>query len=74
MPPFAGKLSLTLTGVTGLLDKLSSTGIVPPEQAMGAQMMLGMLARPGEGADVLVSEIEMREDGSVLANGAPLPF
>ncbi|MBW6416148.1 hypothetical protein [Celeribacter sp. PS-C1] len=74
LPPFAGKLSLNMVGVTDLITKLSSAGIMPPEQAMSAQMMLGLFARPGETAGELVSEIEMTEDGQIIANGQPLPF
>ncbi|WP_460273091.1 hypothetical protein [Celeribacter sp. ULVN23_4] len=74
MPPFAGKLNLTLNGVTDLIDKLSNSGLMPPETAMSAQMMLGLFARPGAEPGELVSEIEMTEDGSILANGMPLPF
>ncbi|WP_066704642.1 hypothetical protein [Celeribacter ethanolicus] len=74
MPPFAGKLNLTLNGVTDLITKLSSTGILPPETAMSAQMMLGLFARPGDAEGELVSEIEMTEDGAIIANGQPLPF
>jgi hypothetical protein len=34
-----------------------------------------MIAQPApEGGDVLTSEIVVRPDGTVLANGAPLPF
>jgi hypothetical protein len=36
---------------------------------MGARMMMGLFAQPGEGEDTLISTIEMKEDGSVLANG-----
>ena len=32
-------------------------------------MMTGMFARPGDGEDTLVSTIELKEDGAVLANG-----
>jgi hypothetical protein len=74
MPPFAGKLNLTLNGVTDLITKLSSTGILPPDTAMSAQMMLGLFARPGATPGELVSEIEMTEDGAIIANGQPLPF
>ena len=74
MPPFAGNLSLNMVGVNDLITKLSSAGILPPEQAMSAQMMLGLFARPGETAGELVSEIEMTEDGQIIANGQPLPF
>ncbi|MEM9844340.1 MAG: DUF2125 domain-containing protein [Pseudomonadota bacterium] len=69
IPMPAGTLNMMLSGGNGLLDKLVNMGLVPEEQAMGARMMLGMFARPGTGPDTLVSTIEMKEDGSVLANG-----
>ncbi|WP_417275001.1 hypothetical protein [Celeribacter halophilus] len=74
MPPFAGNLSLKLVGVADLIGNLTATGILPAEQAMSAQMMLGLFARPGDVAGELVSEIEMTEDGQIIANGQPLPF
>lgn len=74
MPAPEGSVNLKLTGGNTLLDRLVQMGLVPQEQAMMTRMMTGMLAKPGEGADTLVSEITVRPDGSVLANGAPLPF
>lgn len=69
MPMPSGTMNLMLTGGNALLDTLVNMGMVPEDQAMGARMMLGMFARPGEGADTLVSTIQVNEDGSVLANG-----
>lgn len=69
VPMPAGTLNMMLRGGNGLLDTLVNMGLVPQEQAMGARMMLGMFARPGDGPDTLVSTIELNEDGSVLANG-----
>ncbi len=70
MPPVpAGQVDLTLTGANGLIDNLIAVGLLPEDQAMGARMMLGLFARPGGGADELVSTIELKEDGSVMANG-----
>jgi len=69
MPMPAGVANLMLVGGNGLLDKLVGMGFVPDEQAMGARMMMGLFARPGDGEDTLVSTIEVNEDGSVLANG-----
>ncbi len=70
MPPVpAGQVDLTLTGANGLIDNLIAVGLLPEDQAMGARMMLGLFARPGAGADELVSTIELKEDGSVMANG-----
>lgn len=69
IPQPSGLLSLTLVGGNGLIDKLVAMGFVPEDQAMGARMMLGLFARPGNGEDTLVSNIEVKPDGSVLANG-----
>ncbi len=69
IPMPAGIANLMLVGGNGLLDKLVGMGFVPDEQAMGARMMMGLFARPGDGEDTLVSTIEVKEDGSVLANG-----
>ncbi|NNF90021.1 MAG: DUF2125 domain-containing protein [Boseongicola sp.] len=69
MPLPSGTANLMLTGGNGLLDTLVTMGLVPEDQAMGARMMLGLFARPGDGPDTLVSTIEVNEDGSILANG-----
>lgn len=69
VPMPSGVVNMMLTGGNGLLDKLVGMGLLPEEQAMGARMMMGLFARPGDGPDTLVSTIEVNEDGSVLANG-----
>lgn len=69
MPVPAGVANLMLTGGNRLLDALVSMGMIPEEQAMGARMMVSMFAEQGEGEDTLVSEIEVKEDGQILANG-----
>lgn len=69
MPQPAGQVNMQLDGANALLDALVGIGLLPEEQAMGARMMMGLFARPGEGEDSLVSTIEVNEDGSVLANG-----
>lgn len=74
MPAPDGTVNLSLTGGQTLLDRLVTMGLLGQEQAMMARMMTGILAKPGAGPDELVSEITVRPDGSVLANGAPLPF
>lgn len=68
-PSPVGAINLQLSGGNGLLDTLVNMGLVPQEQAMGARMMLGLFARPGERPDSLVSTIEVGPDGSVSANG-----
>lgn len=72
MPKPAGKVKLRLSGGNTLLDRLVELGLLPQEQAQGARMMLGMFARPGDAEDTLVSEIEVTEEGQVLANGQRL--
>lgn len=69
VPMPSGVLNMMLVGGNGLLDTLVGMGLVPEEQAMGARMMMGLFARPGDGEDTLVSTIEVKEDGSVFANG-----
>jgi hypothetical protein len=69
LPKPAGGVSLRLTGANTLLDTLVNMGLLPPEQAMGARMMLGMLAIPGDGDDTLISDIEINAQGHVIANG-----
>ena len=72
MPKPVGTANFRLTGGNGLLDTAVQMGLLPEDQAMGVRMMTGMVARPGDGADTLVSEIELTEDGQVLANGQRL--
>lgn len=69
MPAPAGIAALQLVGANGLLDKLVAMGLVQDSDAMGARMMMGMLAVPGEGPDTLNSTIEITDDGQILANG-----
>ena len=54
------------------MENLVKLGFVPQEQVLGARMMLGLFARPGDEPDELVSEIAITEDGQVLANGQRL--
>lgn len=74
MPRPLGGVDLKLEGGNGLIDKLVGMGLLPEEQAMGARMMMGLFARPVEGAapDTLESRIEVNEEGHVLANGQRL--
>lgn len=69
MPRPEGSVTLELEGANALIDKLMAIGMISEDDAMGARMMMSMFARPGEGEDTLTSTLEVREDGSVLANG-----
>lgn len=68
MPKPIGAVDLSLVGVKGLMDKLVTLGFVPQDQAMFAQMMLGLYAVP-TGEDSMSSKIEFKEGGEILANG-----
>lgn len=68
-----GKLNMSLTGATTLLNKLMELGLLDQSAAMGFGMATAMFARPGDGPDSFLSEIESRPDG-IFANGQPLPF
>jgi hypothetical protein len=72
IPAPTGSVDLKLVGGNGLMDKLVAMGLLPQDQAMGARMMLGLFARPGEGEDTLVSKIEVSGDGAISANGQRL--
>ena len=69
MPAPTGEVDLQLIGGNGLLDKLVAMGLLPEDQAMGARMMMGMFAIPGQDEDTLTSKIEVTGDGQVKANG-----
>lgn len=68
-PKPTGFVDLALVGGNGLMDKLVELGLLPEQQAMGARMMMGLFARPGEGEDSLTSKLEINEEGHILANG-----
>ena len=72
MPRPEGSMDFTLVGANGLIETLVTMGLLPQDQAMGARMMLGLFARPGDGPDTLVSRIEVTPEGSVFANGQQL--
>jgi len=72
MPAPTGTIDIDLLGINGLIDTLVNMGLLPQEQAMGARMMMGLFARPGQGEDSLTSKIEVKGDGSVFANGQQL--
>ncbi|MCG7495155.1 DUF2125 domain-containing protein [Thalassobius sp. Cn5-15] len=72
MPRPEGAIDLALTGANKLLDTLVAMNLVGQDDVMGARMMMGMFAVPGEGEDSLKSTIEVNSEGHVLANGMRL--
>ncbi len=69
LPSPSGVANLTLTGANALIDTLIGMGLLSDSDAMGARMMMGLMAVPGEEPDTLNSKIEFTEDGQILANG-----
>jgi hypothetical protein len=64
-----GEMNFAVAGGNALLDKLVDMGLLPADQAMGARMMMGLFAVPGEAPDTLKSKIEFTPEGQILANG-----
>ncbi|WP_164660775.1 DUF2125 domain-containing protein [Tropicibacter sp. Alg240-R139] len=69
MPAPSGVANLELSGANALIDKLIAMGFVSDQDAMGARMMMGLLAVPGDGPDTLKSTIEINKQGHIVANG-----
>ncbi len=69
MPAPSGVANLTLVGANALIDKLIGMGLIQESDALGARMMMGLMAVPGDEPDTLNSKIEFTEDGQILANG-----
>lgn len=65
----SGTADLALSGGNKLIDTLVAMGLLPEDQAMGARMMMGLLAVPGDAPDTLNSKIEINAQGHILANG-----
>jgi len=72
LPAPSGTADIQISGANGLIDKLIQMGLIADSDAMGARMMMGMLAVPGDGDDTLKSKLEITEDGQILANGQRL--
>ena len=61
MPAPLGAVDLRLDGSTMLTENLVTLGILPRDQLVFAQIILGMFAKPVEGQDALKSRIEDRK-------------
>jgi len=68
VPQPTGEATFNATGILGLMDKLGAMGLLPPEQIMGARMMMPMFATT-IGPDELESKIEATPEGSIFING-----
>lgn len=70
-PTPVGQLDFTLQGIPELLEAVARSGLVPPQQMMGAQMFLGMFTLPQEDGS-LKSRIEAKSTGELIVNGVRL--
>lgn len=66
-----GAIDLLAVGLNGLLQQAMTAGALNMEQAMGAQMLLGMFATQGAG-DSFTSRIEIQPGGALFVNGTRL--
>ena len=73
VPRGDGQLTVSIGGVIGLSGALAELGLVPPDAVLGLRGMLGAFAKP-VGEDAYESLIEFKPDGTVTANGLPLPI
>ena len=72
LPRPTGSLNLTLRGSEALIDTMVEAGLLPPDQANAARLLIALLGRPGDAPGELVSTIEIDETGAVLTNGMRL--
>lgn len=71
-PPMPiGKASIRLEGGNRMIDALIAMGMITNDDATGFRAMMGAFGRPA-GDDVLTSEIEAKEGGSITVNGLPI--
>jgi hypothetical protein len=67
-----GQASAQMTGLYGVLDKLSQIGILPMEAGMGARAAIGMFAE-ATGEDQLSTTLSI-SNGMMTVNGMPIPL
>lgn len=65
-----GTISARYEGVNGLIDKLVDMGVMSKEEVTGYRMMLAMFTKAAtDGGDVLTTDLDFKDDGSIFANG-----
>lgn len=73
VPRGDARLELSINGLIGLSGAVAQLGLVPPEALLGLRGALGAFAKP-VGEDAFLSEIVISPDGTITANGFPLPL
>jgi len=69
LPAPSGTASFQISGLNTLMDNLIKMGLLENDAAFGMRMGLGLFTVAGDGEDTLLSEIKVKPDGQILANG-----
>ncbi|WP_428546951.1 hypothetical protein [Profundibacter sp.] len=69
LPAPSGTASFQMSGLNALMDNLIKMGLLENDAAFGMRMGLGLFTMAGDGDDTLISDIEVKPDGQILANG-----
>lgn len=65
-----GNLHVRFSGVAEVVQQLAQMGLLPPEQVMGVNAMIGAFGKEDpSNPGVRTIDVEMKDDGSVFANG-----
>jgi hypothetical protein len=74
MPRPEGAVDMHLTGSATLIDRLIAMGLLGEDDAMGARLAIGLVAKPAgaPGEDVLRSQVTITDQGHIIANGQRL--
>ncbi|MDF3607299.1 DUF2125 domain-containing protein [Paracoccus sp. DMF-8] len=65
-----GNLHVRFSGVAEVVQKLAQMGLLPPDQVMAVNAMIGAFGKEDpSNPGTRTIDIEMRDDGSVFANG-----
>jgi hypothetical protein len=73
MPRPEGEASARISGLYGLLERLSQSGLVPKEAILGARASIESFAQPS-GEDEVTSQLRIGPDGAVTLNGMAFPL
>jgi hypothetical protein len=64
-----GTLNLFATGLNALGTNLAKLGVVSQEEVMGVLFLMSSFTTPGDTPDSVSTKIELKENGSIFANG-----
>lgn len=68
-----GKVTLELSAVSALFDRVVAAKLASAEDMAGIQMMMGFFTRPGTAEGSVAVDLEQTQDGKMLINGEEMP-